>query len=1160
MKQLKVRQRATLAFPVTVFKLSARNVARRFGTGLSAGSKKAFCLLGLLACLSPAALGGTSQDAYVHRKDDTWTLGTSKVERIVGLHAGRFVTTSWKNKVSGRELIPAGTLSEEVRVGVDGQEVSGAEGDWQLVDAQDHTLAQGEIQLDVTLRRQTLEATKSFVVYPGSSIIREWVSFKNGGCAAVTITDPGFLNFSARVGAADAVDFDWMTGGENRPGSWMLKTEKLQVGKTRAFDSSDPFGGTAEGNFAGDGVLARVMLDDRQVWPTGGWQGASGNYIGTLWTYAADATESLPLDASIDVARGEKLEFIVNKYGTPASDETTFDPVITYADGENHRASEEFGNQQGQNGWLYQYFDGGEPRAGVSNFAGYWRAHPQFVDLVYEFSNGKWRKPGDSSADSMYISAHRMHPGNGPGIARVWVAPRAGRVHITATVSNTGNPPVAGAGRGLRAGSSSYAPWNALFNRQDGDGLFLSWDYFGRWSSTFTERGDGSTEVHFRVAGYRQVLQPGEVVTAPKASVGLFEKDLDIAGNEFLDWQYRYLWDYTRDAWFPAIRISGWWWKGASWFDLLNFGIDSGGDQESIYRKVFRVTDLMSEVGADVYHRDYGWWDRMGDWDGPDWKSTGAYLRKHDMGQLIYAPFYVVDKKSKVAREHPDWVVNDTLDLSKPEVTDYLKNQLNEFAQRFGQFELKNDGWFTTRRGDDDTPLLREDEAFRTLIRNFLDKHPESAFMSCVGGGNANGSDLTRYSSTGSFSDGPVGMIRNQWAALILPPDKTSENGDNWGLDEFDKATYRGLLTLNFDNAGDTWDPEKLEGFRQLVDIYHYLGSQGVVGRWVHVFRPLVAGDDPTMYFERLSRDGKRGVIIPKRPAPRSVTIKPKGLNPAENYIVSFQESTAHETRKGAELMENGIAIQNMIPGELVYLNLPYHPGNRVDQTPPTPPSAVLINEASNMGYPGVEVNWKAGHDDHWVSYYEVLRDGAVIDKVAKGTYYYDHSAGADWAAKYEVRTVNGAGLRSGLAAADGQKRKAARILDDAQQGGLGFTGAWQRQSGLQPAYQGTISRSDEKGASFEFEFEGTQFTWFTKLGDDGGKAEVLIDGQPGAIVDTYSADDIWGVGVYSKEFSSGGTHRVKISVLGERGGPHGYGKGGFVYVDGVRIQDDRRQ
>ena len=90
-----------LTFPVTIFKLSSRNVAGRFATGLSAGSKKAFCLLGLLACLSPAALGGAGQDAYVHRKGDTWTLGTLKVERTVGLHAGRFV-----NDITHGYLLP----------------------------------------------------------------------------------------------------------------------------------------------------------------------------------------------------------------------------------------------------------------------------------------------------------------------------------------------------------------------------------------------------------------------------------------------------------------------------------------------------------------------------------------------------------------------------------------------------------------------------------------------------------------------------------------------------------------------------------------------------------------------------------------------------------------------------------------------------------------------------------------------------------------------------------------------------------------------------------------------------------------------------------------------------------------------------------------------
>ena len=60
--------------------------------------------------------------------------------------------------------------------------------------------------------------------------------------------------------------------------------------------------------------------------------------------------------------------------------------------------------------------------------------------------------------------------------------------------------------------------------------------------------------------------------------------------------------------------------------------------------------------------------------------------------------------------------------------------------------------------------------------------------------------------------------------------------------------SWRGLLSINFDMTGDTWDPVKLEGIRQLIDIYHYLESQGLVGRWVHVYRPYIEGDDPTLY------------------------------------------------------------------------------------------------------------------------------------------------------------------------------------------------------------------------------------------------------------------------------------------------------------------------
>ena len=815
-----------------------------------------------------------------------------------------------------------------------------------------------------------------------------------------------------------------------------------------------------------------------------------------------------------------------------------------------------FRKEQGKNGWRYQAIAQGEFHESKTG---------QILDLTYNDSSQRWTKPGDKEGDSLFIGAGQMHPGKTEDVALVWIAPKAGRVNITADLTNLGNPPVPGAGRSYRNPTSTYAPWNALLSTETGEGVFMGLDYFGHWASQFLRSENGAIDAQYRVAGYDKTLQPDESLTTPKAFTGLFQKDLDNAGNECLDWQYAYLWDYTRAGWFPAIRMVGWWWKGTSLRIPGTALTGENGDTASAFRKVFRVADLMREVGGDVYHRDWGWWDRAGDWNGPDFKTMGAYLRKYGMGQLIYAFIYTVDSKSKVAREHPDWVINAaldlfksdvveylTLDMSKPEVVEYLKRQLDEFRERFGPFEWRNDSNPTVPHNGD-TVLLGQDQGFREIIRTFLDRHPDSAFQAVNGGGLYVGYDYARYASSVSFSDGPVGILRNQWASLLLPPDKSSDIADAWQPDKYDKAIWRGLLTIFAEMTGDTWDPNKIEGVRELIDIYHYLGSQGVVGRWVHVYRPLITGDEPTMYFERLSRDGRRGIIIPKRQALNAVTIKPKGLNAGENYLVSFQESKASETRTGADLMANGIKIEKMEPGELIYMNLPYHPGNTLDKTPPTPPSNMRKAVAANMGYPGVELTWAPGRDDHWLSYYEVLRNGRVLDKVAKGTFYFDHSAGADVAAAYQIRSVDEAGLRSGLATAAGPAGRPALILDDAQ-GAISFAGKWQRQTDLQPAHEGTISRSDQTGASFSFGFEGAKFTWFTKLGEDCGEAAISIDGQREAVVDTYSADDIWGVGIYSKAFPAAGKHTVTITVLGKGGGPRGTGTA--VYLDGVRVEN----
>ena len=1078
-----------------------------------------FWLCLLLTVLGGEALGDSS-DAYIRRDGTKWTIGTASVERVVALEDGKLLLKQYRDKVSGLDLAANGPELSFAQ-GAPDNRITGASGNWTLIDAVESEGTQGELQLDLRMSREGVEATKHYLMHPESSIIREWVTFKNIGTAPVCLINPGFLNAALRMGNPETLDFHWMTGGDNQPGSWDLRTERLGTDKPRRFDSYEPFPlDVSKTSFQGDGINAKILHNDTQVWPAAGWK------------YVANATVNEPFDVTIDVAAGDRLVFLVNMNKGIGFDTTAFDPVIAYADGETHQASKEFGGEQGGNGWRYQYIENGK-----------------LVDLVYYALPNQWRKEKDNTTGTPFIGQGNQHPDVGQDAARVWTAPKAGKVHLGGSVCNTGNGQALG-GYGFRPGTSTYAPWYALYNRETKQGVFVGWDYFGHWTSSFAPDGRGDVAAGLDVAGYKNTLEPGQSMNTPKSFMGLFRDDLDNAGNECLDWQYRYLWDYTRAGWFPAIRMLGYWMNGTGWGQPGVSWTGGNPDWASAFRKVFRVADLMRYTGADVYHRDWGWWDRAGDWNGPDFKTTIAYLGKHGMGQLIYAFLYTVDPESKVAKEHPDWLIGGTLDMSKPEVVAFMKGQLDAFVERWGNFEWRNDSFFTAPRDSADTPMIGQDEGLREVIRGFLDKHPKCAFQAVNGGGNYGGYDYVRYASSFSFSDGAVGILRNYHASLLFPPDKTSDIPDVWNPDKYDKATWRGLLCINFDMTGDTWDPVKLEGIRELIDIYHYLHSQGVVGRWVHVYRPVIGGDDATMYLQRMSRDGARGIIIPKRPAPGPVTIKPKGLVSEMKYLVSFHESETGEVRTGADLMAAGIRMGSMAAGELIYLNLPLHPGSRLDKTPPTPPASVTKHTGENMGWPGVELAWEPGTDDNWVSYYEVLRDGALLDKAAKGTFYFDHSAGADPAAQYTVRTVDGSGNLSAEAAAVGPASKRALVADDATGSEIAFAGNWERRTNLLPAHLGTISSSTEKGASAEFSFEGGKVLVFSKLGADCGKAAFRIDDNAPETVDTYSADDIWGVCVFQKEVPTG-RHTLHIEVLGEHSD---HAKDSVVNVDGMRV------
>src|SRR5207248_9505132 len=184
--------------------------------------------------------------------------------------------------------------------------------------------------------------------------------------------------------------------------------------------------------------------------------------------------------------------------------------------------------------------------------------------------------------------------------------------------------------------------------------------------------------------------------------------------------------------------------------------------------------------------------------------------------------------------------------------------------------------------------------------------------------------------------------------------------------------------------------------------------------------RSVIASVDLDLTQGAPDRFGFKYARLPKPvqldPAPgQPVVIHPRGLERGGDYDVRCAKAGYRARRKGADLMDNGIRLATVEPGELIFLNLPGHPGARTDTTPPTSPERVTKRIGTNLGVQGVEVRWNPARDDNWISYYEILRDGAVEARTAKGTFYFDYAGVAKTRIEstYEVRTVDGDGNRS---------------------------------------------------------------------------------------------------------------------------------------------------
>ncbi|HET9851988.1 MAG TPA: FlgD immunoglobulin-like domain containing protein [Candidatus Limnocylindrales bacterium] len=104
--------------------------------------------------------------------------------------------------------------------------------------------------------------------------------------------------------------------------------------------------------------------------------------------------------------------------------------------------------------------------------------------------------------------------------------------------------------------------------------------------------------------------------------------------------------------------------------------------------------------------------------------------------------------------------------------------------------------------------------------------------------------------------------------------------------------------------------------------------------------------------------------------------------------------------------------------------------------------------------------------------------------------------------------------------------------LTQQSKSGLSWTGAWISAGDAQNS-GGSAKRTVAAGASVSYTFSGRAIAWVTTLRPDAGAVQVWLDGVLKATVDTRADATIYRQAVYSKTYSSYGTHTIKLVSVG---------------------------
>lgn len=517
--------------------------------------------------------------------------------------------------------------------------------------------------------------------------------------------------------------------------------------------------------------------------------------------------------------------------------------------------------------------------------------------------------------------------------------------------------PAGGFSIGCDRGQCYDEPAFILRNEGTGQILMCSLAWSANWRAEFDYKEiDLSKEGHYRVnfrigpwaSGVQRVIAPGETVSAPPVHMGV------VCGN--LDEAVQGMHDHVRSSVLPPrspektylleYAVPG---DQGCWAEFI--GDLRGFTEETVMDQI----DVAAAIGAELFIVDAGWWEVQGDWE-PSPKRfprglgpVADYCRKKGMLFGLYAEVERLwGEGNRVSKEHPEWLewyrpVQPVLDLTMPEVEEYLAEQVEGIIERFGLdlFRIdfntpspaRHEGKPTLRSGFEENNFWRYYEAFFRVMDGVRAKYPELILQQAACGGARNDLGMMTGFHEQYMTDGlrmPYEVQCFSGKTLFLPPevlliahgaDGGGGNGNAEDMDTVLRVQY-GLSTpwiFHGTVAPSLREvtPERLDKYVRYGKLYKEFIRPLLPSCKVYHHAPISSRgsveSSPWFAMEFASPDRKKGwALIVRIGMSDSDTyiFHPRGLSRGEEYKITFDSTGETAEEDGLDLINDGLKIR----------------------------------------------------------------------------------------------------------------------------------------------------------------------------------------------------------------------------------------------------------